>query len=270
MAWERGSAQNGFAAIVRLNQLTCFVVLAYALSWWPWVWYQYDPIAADAPILPFGPFLAALIVFALVGGWAAVREWFAKIVRWRVGWRWFAFALFLPPAITLAAVGVNLMTGAERAADFEGPDIGSLAARFVFIFLFIGLGEEPAWRGFALPRLLNGRSALAAALILGLIHMVWHAPLYGVEYDSANVWPWGITVFCVSIVICWMWLHTGGSLLLPMLLHASNNTIALVWRMFEGGDQLRLWWIWCALWVAATVVIVFAAGKDLTGSGNSA
>jgi uncharacterized protein len=261
---------NRFTTLVRDNQLVAFVGLAYSLSWWPWVWYQYDPVAADAPILPIGPFLAAIILLAITGGWPAVREWFAKIVHWRVSWFWYAAAFLLPAALTLSAVGINLMMGAQRVAAFAAPDAGSLAARFVFIFLFIGLGEEPAWRGFALPRLLNGRSALAAALILGVIHMVWHAPLYGVEYDAANVAPWGITVICVSILICWMWLHTGGSLLLPMLLHASNNTIALVWGMFEGGDRLRLWWIWCALWVTAAAVIVFTTGKNLKRSRNAA
>jgi uncharacterized protein len=270
MSSSDAPSANRLTALIKGNQLAVFVILAYALSWWPWVWYQYDPVAADAPILPLGPFLAAFIVLALSGGWKAVKEWFAKIFHWRVGWVWYAVAVLLPLGLTLSAMGINLMMGAQRAAAFQVPDTGSLAVRFVFIFLFIGLGEEPAWRGFALPRLLQGRTALTAALILGLIHMVWHGPLYGVEYDSANVVPWGITVFCVSIVICWMWLHTGGSLLLPMLLHASNNTVALVWRMFEGGDQLRLWWIWCALWVTATAAIVFTTGKDLTRSMNAA
>ena len=59
--------------------------------------------------------------------------------------------------------------------------------RFVFIFLWIGLGEEPGWRGFVLPRLLVGRSALSAALILGVIHAVWHLPLFGVEYVAWNL-----------------------------------------------------------------------------------
>ena len=86
--------------------------------------------------------------------------------------------------------------------------------RFVFILLWIGLGEEPGWRGFALPRLLAGRTALAAALILGIIHLVWHLPLFGVEYDAANILPWGITVVCFSIVIAWVWLATGGSVLM--------------------------------------------------------
>ena len=174
--------------------------------------------------------------------------------------------LLLPVALTLAAVGLNLALGARRAPDFAVPEIGSLAFRFVFILLWIGLGEEPGWRGFALPRLLVGRSALAAAMILGLIHAVWHAPLFGVEYDAANGLPWAITVVCFSIVVCWVYLHTGGSVLMAMLMHASNNTVALVWRMFEGGDQLRLWWLWCALWVAAAAVVVLANGADLTRS----
>jgi uncharacterized membrane protein len=46
-------------------------------------------------------------------------------------------------------------------------------------------------------------------------------------------------------------------------MHASNNTIAFVWRMFEGGDQLRLWWIWCALWVIAAILVVLVMGPNL-------
>ncbi len=251
------------SSLVRENQIVAFVLLAYALSWWPWLWYQYDPVAADAPILPFGPFLAAVAILAVTGGWAAVRKWLRKIVHWRVSWIWYCVALLLPPALTLAAVALNLMLGAQPAANFVVPALGDLATRFIFIVVVIGLGEELAWRGFALPRLMHGRSALAAAGIVGLIHLVWHAPLFGVEYDQANVVPWGVTVFCVSIVICWMWLHTGGSLLLPVLLHTSNNTIAVLWKMFDGSDQLWLWWIWCGLWVLTTAAVVLATGKDL-------
>lgn len=255
---------SSFVSLIKRNQLAAFVILAYALSWWAWVWYRLDPGNVDAPILPIGPLLAALIVLAIIGGWPAIRELLSRIVHWRVGWVWYAVVLLLPVALTLGAVGINLLLGAHRSATFEVPGIAQLAIRFVFILLWIGLGEEPGWRGFALPRLLVGRSALAAALILGVVHMVWHLPLFGVEYDAANVWPWGITVICFSIVIAWIFLHTGGSVLMPMLMHASNNTIAFMWRMFEGGDQLRLWWVWCALWVIAAVAVVWANGPSLT------
>jgi membrane protease YdiL (CAAX protease family) len=256
----------GFIALLRRHPVVAFVILAYALSWWAWFWYRADPENVGAPILPIGPLIATAVLLPLISGWAGVKELVGRILLWRVGWRWYAIVLGLPVLLTLSAVGLNLLFGAQVLTEFELPDVANLAIRFVFIFFWIGLGEEPGWRGFVLPRLLVGRTALLAALILGLIHMVWHLPLYGREYDAANVVPWGISVFCFSIVICWVYLHTGGSILMPMLMHASNNTIAVVWRMFEGGDQLRLWWIWSGLWVVATLIVIAVTGPELRRS----
>ena len=247
----------------RRHQLAAFFVLAYLLSWWAWVWYLLQPGVADAPILPFGPFLAALIMLALVGG-GAVKGWLSKIVHWRVGPVWYAVALLGPPALTFGAVALNLAVGAPLIPDRTAPGVVGWAIQFVFVLLWIGLGEEPAWRGYALPRLMAGRSALAAALLLGIFHAVWHLPLFGVEYELAEIPPWAISVFCVSVVIAWMWLHTGGSLLLPMLLHAANNSVAFVWGWFAGPDRLRLWWIWAALWMVAAVAVVLRNGPRLT------
>ena len=55
-------------------------ILAYALSWWAWVWYRLDPENVGAPILPMGPLLAALIVLPLIGGWPALRDLLRRIV----------------------------------------------------------------------------------------------------------------------------------------------------------------------------------------------
>ena len=252
-----------FVALLRRHPVVAFVILAYALSWWAWFWYRADPENVGAPILPIGPLIATVLLLPLIGGWDGVKDLVRRILLWRVGWRWYGVVLGLPILLTLSAVGLNLLLGAQVLPDFELPDAASLAIRFVFIFFWIGLGEEPGWRGFVLPRLLVGRTALVAALIVGLIHMVWHLPLYGHEYDAANVVPWAISVFCFSIVICWVYLHTGGSVLMPMLMHASNNTVAIVWRLFEGSDQLRLWWIWCGFWVFATLLVIAANGPDL-------
>jgi hypothetical protein len=84
-----------------------------------------------------------------------------------------------------------------------------------------------------------------------------------VEYDLHTVWPWGLSVFCYAIAVTWVWLHSERSLLLPMLMHTSNNTAAFAWSMFRADDQLRLWWIWAALWVAVAAAIVIAAGPNL-------
>ena len=250
-------------APARRHQILLFFVLANAFSWWAWIWYQLDPVGADAPILPIGPHLAALVMLALIGGRPAIREWLAKIVHWRVAPVWYAVVLLGPPALTLSAFAITLATGAPVKPDWTAPGVAAVAVQFVVVLVWIGLGEEPAWRGYALPRLLVGRSALAAALLLGLLHALWHLPLFGREYNLGNVVPWVITVLCASVVITWIWLHTGGSLLLPMLLHASNNAVALVWRGFAEPEQLRLWWISAALWLAVTVAIVVVNGPRL-------
>lgn len=255
---------SNLLGLARRHQLTSFFVLAYAFSWWAWIWYQLDPEHVDAPILPLGPLLAALVMLALVGGRPAIRQWLAKIVHWRVPPIWYAVALLGPPALTGVAVAINLAAGASVVPDRAVPGLSGWAVQFVFVLLWIGLGEEPAWRGYALPRLLAGRTALAAALLLGVLHAIWHLPLFGVEYDlAANGVPWAITVLCAAVVITWMWLHTGGSLLLPVLLHTANNSAAFVWRWFAGPDQLQLWWISAGLWVAATAAIVVVTGPRL-------
>lgn len=118
MTVEPIAPSHGVLAFLRRHQLVAFVALAYALSWWPWLWYRVDPVAADAPILPFGPFLAAIIMLAIVGGWPAVRAWLGRIVHWRVGWHWYALALLLPVALTSVAVGIALLSGAKQVASF--------------------------------------------------------------------------------------------------------------------------------------------------------
>jgi len=249
------------SAWIKRHPLIAFFTLAYALSWWPWVWTALDP-AAPSTILPPGPLLAALIVLAVTGGWAAVWQFLKRIVQWRVGLRWYLVVLALPPAITLGAVALNLAFGATMEPHFLGWT--DLAARLVFILLLIGLGEEPAWRGFALPRLITGRSALMASLILGILHILWHLPLLGVEYNASNVVPWMIGVLSFAILVTWIYLHTEGSLLLPMLFHSSVNVSAVMFGWFQGVDLLRLWWLFGALWVLAAGVVVVRYGRALT------
>lgn len=247
--------------LIKRHPLTAFFALAYALSWWPWIWTALDP-AAPSTILPPGPLLAALIVLAIIGGWSAVWQFLKRIVQWRVGLRWYGVVLALPPAITLGSVALNLAFGATMEPHFLG--WADLGARFVFILLLIGLGEEPAWRGFALPRLMAGRSALAASMLLGLLHIVWHLPLLGVEYNASNVAPWMIGVTAFAILVTWVYLHTEGSLLLPMLFHSSVNVSAVAFGWFSDDDLLRLWWLFAALWVLAAALVVLRYGSRLT------
>jgi len=50
-----------------------------------------------------------------------------------------------------------------------------------------------------------------------------------------------------------------------MLMHASNNTAAFVWRMFDPGEQIQLWWLWMGLWLVTAGVVVLLTGPSLKG-----
>ena len=129
------------------------------------------------PVFPYGPFLAAVIVLALTTGKTGVIGLLRRIVLWRVGLRWYAVALFLP--VALAAVCLNVLVLGAPAPSLE--ELGGWPSLFVLfpLTLLIGgpLGEEPGWRGYVLPRLQTGRSALTASLILGALIALWHLTL---------------------------------------------------------------------------------------------
>ena len=89
-----------------------------------------------------------------------------------------------------------------------------------------GLGEELAWRGFALPRLLTSHNALVASLILGVLWAAWHLPLVWTESAplyQQPVWLLLLNMTAKSILFTWVFLHTRGSVLLAALLHATTN-----------------------------------------------
>jgi membrane protease YdiL (CAAX protease family) len=178
--------------------------------------------------------------------------------------------LFLPVIATSAAIGINLLLGTGTPTWDRIPPLSDLPGTFIFILLFIGLGEEPAWRGFALPRIMKGRNALVASLILGVLHIIWHLPLFGSEFDSTNILPWMLGVLGFTIITTWMYNRTQGSLLLPMLFHTSVNVTAnyLFSKLFTGADQIHLWWIWAGCWWIIALIVLAMNGSNLAAPAS--
>ncbi|MCA1697117.1 MAG: CPBP family intramembrane metalloprotease [Actinobacteria bacterium] len=85
------------------------------------------------------------------------------------------------------------------------------------------LGEEPGWRGYALPQLQARRAPLEAALILGLFVALWHVPMVMTGQLAAI----GLVVtFAITVVYVWLFNHTGGSVLMTMLFHIVQGTVS--------------------------------------------
>lgn len=248
-------------SLVKRHPLIAFFVLTWALSWWPWILYAFG--LSPTPIASFGPFLAALVVLAITQGKSGIGGLLRRMVRWRVGIRWYAVALLLPVGIALAATALNVLLGARApsAADLGGWT--GLFSTFAVVLLIPAAGgawEEPGWRGFALPSLQAGRSALVASLILGAVWALWHLPLVVATgqmggWDIVNIMAW-------TLVLTWVYNGTGGSVLIVMLFHAMFNTVpgSFISTMFSGADSVRQSWLLAAVWCAVAVAVVMWAG----------
>jgi uncharacterized protein len=247
--------------MVKRHPLITFFVLAYALSWWEW------PLHAvglfPGPILPYGPMIAAFIILALTKGKAGVKALLRSMVQWRAGLNWYAVALGLPAVLYLAAVCLNVLLGAPipTSAQVSVPWY-MLVLAFPLTILEGGALEEPGWRGYALPRLLAHRSALAASLILGAVHAGWHLPLYVTTPGRLADIP---LVIGAAVLFTWLFNGTNGSVLLAILFHGSLNTLAVLFQpMFSGEDAVRLFWLLAAAYCVAAVVVALAAGPGLS------
>ena len=242
-------------ALLQRHKLIAFFALAYLLSWYPWL-IALARGRSTGPN-PLGPLLAAIVVTALVSGRPGLREFFSRMVRWRVGLKWYAFVLLAPVVICLAAVGLSLcFMPNSQVATLSPEKLRELPERFLFILLFIGLGEEPGWRGFALPVLQRQHSPLKASLILAPLWAIWHLPLIGHEFQGPIIPAFLISVFGGTLVLTWLFNHTRGSVLLVMLFHATINTVGagLIFPLFSGAALILLWHVQSLLWLCLGLV----------------
>jgi len=241
------------AALVRAHPLAVFIGLTYGYSWAELALLGgilHAPAALTIGLTTFASTVAAITVAAVTEGRGAVIELFRPLMRWGFGWRWYAFVLALLPAAYLAA------TGAIAGAPASPPhSISAALVTYLVVFAItclIGgpLGEEPGWRGFALPRLQARFGPLTGAIILGALWGPWHLPQYLVgdwAAQNGGVHPLSVGVFlavvvAISIVLAWIWNVTRGSLPAVILAHTSINAsqIALVDPLFpnQAGGEL--------------------------------
>ena len=245
-----------FTSWIKQHALLVFYVLAVALSWWPW-WLYVKGIGNFPPILPLGPLLAVLIVVPLASGWAGVKAFVRSTFRWRVGLHWYAIAVGFPIVVSGAAAGLNILLGATYTALVLPVSLTAVLLAILDMFLWVGLGEEAAWSAFALPHLLRRRSLLATVLILGSMRILWHLPLF---MTGQQHWAIAVVLIPLQLIATWLFLRGRGSAFLVILVHLSQNVLgSIFFSLFTGPDQVRMNWLYAAVFVITTAALLLAS-----------
>lgn len=197
----------------------------------------------------WGPNIAALIVVAKTGGRPAIVRLLRKFIPVRANLLWYILAIFLFP---LTGIIFNQISG-DPLILLELP--AGEVVTMVFAILISGpLGEELGWRGYALSRMLQKQSALAAGVILGLIWGVWHLPSFfaaGLPQMELQIPAFILTAVSLSVFVTWIFVNTKQNVFISFLLHYSVNfTYTLI-----GADFLYVAIAQAVL--AALVILVF-------------
>lgn len=252
-----------------MNPITTFIKRHPQVTFWGLVWsanflgwYMASKYPSDLWLLGISAvFLAGLLVTAIADGRDGLKTYLSRIVRWRVGLKWYAVALLLPLVLRMSAFGLNIASGAALPTNIQWPAWTELIAGFLFVFFTIALFEEPGFRGFALPRFLDKYSALTAGLLLGVLHTIWHLPNF-ITGDDAPVVI--LIIISGAVLNTWLFNNTNGSVFIAMLLHASVNLWAEIFSPLFSGPDAERQTIWLAIgFVVMAILLPILTGREL-------
>lgn len=271
------------------HSLVVFFALAFGISWVAWIptalaSYGLVPFQIDSTLSgllgAFGPFFAALITTAIYEGRAGFGTLFKRLLTWRVGIQWYLFVLLWPTVLSLAKTSISVVLG-NAVPDFSQPpfvrlyplppELLSTTSFVVFLpFVFLqqmligsSMGEEPGWRGYALPRMQTNQSSLRASLLLGFLWSMWHLPIWLTKGHpmQETFWVWSaLGLVATTVLFTWVYNHTKGSLLLALLFHTSIAITGLFLAPAESHPLVDV----AITWGMALLVIALFGPKRLS------
>jgi membrane protease YdiL (CAAX protease family) len=274
-------------AFINRHPVLTYYALTFALSWGGVLLVIGGPGGIPATpqqfetLFPFvilallaGPSVSGILLTGLVYGRVGLRELLSRLLRWRVGARWYAVALLTAPLLmTAIPLALSLLFPEFLPGIVTTDDKASLLLLGIAAGLAAGIFEELGWTGFAIPRLRLRYGVLTTGLIVGFLWGAWH---FLVNFWSSGS-PSGAlslalllhsVLFSVGILpafrvlMVWVYDRTG-SLLVAMLMHASLTTSNVIFVPLATGVPLVTWSLVlaAALWTVVAAVAVANRGQ---------
>jgi membrane protease YdiL (CAAX protease family) len=213
-----------------MKRLEKYIILVFVISFSFWVlgaiYGQKLPLPLSLPISAFSficPMIAAIILVRSENGPGGINlfiKGFFDLKRIRSR-RWLITIFLLMPAILLASYLIMIVLG----RSIPWPQVSLLDIPILFSIFFIGaLGEEAGWSGYAAEPMLDRWTALRASVILGFIWATWHIIPF-IQTSNSLVWIAWQSFFTIMfrVLITWIFVNTGKSVLAAILCHASYN-----------------------------------------------
>ncbi|HRW08530.1 MAG TPA: type II CAAX endopeptidase family protein, partial [Caldilineaceae bacterium] len=153
-----------------------------------------DQAAQEGPLIYMamliGPSVAGLLLIAFVAGRTGLNHLLQRLIRWRVGLRWYGVALLTAPlSIAIAMLLLLPFSTAYMPAIITTDARVTLLLTSIAAGLLVALFEEIGWTGFVVPRLRQRYGIFVTALIVGLVWGAWHFPPFWEADTFAGGFP---------------------------------------------------------------------------------
>jgi len=235
------------------KQITLFLVLTFVLSWAFMIGVimpaalksQANPddkmvqaiaVALTASVM-FFPTIGVLLTRLITKDWTDCKlrlNLKGNAAPYLIGW-------FGPLVLTIlgTALYFALFPGQFSMDTFMEKPWGALLMLVAPLLNAINcFGEEWGWRGFLFPKMKEGRSFVATAVLVGLIWGIWHAPIIAVGHNYGKVVgtdPWwmiaaaiaAMCAFCIVLTFLFSYISTKADSVWPAVIaHGCVNGCA--------------------------------------------
>lgn len=255
--------------IIREHPVSAFFVLCYIVSWTAMLPVYLSITEKIGPqyqafvfLARYGPSIAGILVAMSLYGREGLSTLYRRAVRWRIGKRWWLIVSLLPALIILAGLATHfLATGSLDVHDQLRYAVFFPLRLLQHTIIGGGFGEEIGWRGVALPLLLARFGGLRASVIIGLLWAGWHLP----NVLISGLWQQWIFVYvpnvvAISIILTWIYLNTGRSLLAVVMFHANINAMEWLFAQIFVHKWIQETWsynigVGLAMWICVAFII---------------
>jgi CAAX protease family protein len=287
---QQPTSHSALRRLVARHPATAFLVMAFGFGWTSLIpillsenGFGVLPIELPLTVVQtlatvLGLAVPAFLVTAATGGKEGVRDLLSRLLRWRVGVRWYLIAIFaLPVTMLLAAIPFLGVAPLEALAQKWGLLFSVFLPGVILPFLHTNLWEELGWAGFLQSTLQDRRGPLLTSVMVAPVFVLFHLPAYFVagwivdEHTPLSQLPnvlveyvGVVAVFSIFFRVLAIWLYnvTGRSVLLVGLFHSAFNMVSrqeLMPKYVAGLDSGLL--VFAVVPVLAVVVVVFTWGR---------
>jgi len=203
------------------------------------------------------PAFVALCLVWVTQGRAGLDTLLQRLSWRRLRFKWIFLSISIGLAMRLAVSVLALALGWINSLTVRPLDI-TQAILFSGILLVAAVPEEIGWRGYALPRLLDSYHPAASSFIIGSLWGITHLVLHldGMPYHGLPPLLTVMQVLGLSVILTWCYLCSGHSLLIPILLHASQSFFVI---LNDGITQEQQVWLMAVVWIATGLVVILVS-----------